>query len=51
MGILDVKSAVAEIEASTEMLERALKLSGSLLCSPAATFLYGVDAGFAMKVK
>ena len=28
MGILDVKSAVAEIEATTDMLERALKLSG-----------------------
>ena len=28
MGILDVKSAVAEIEASTDMLERVLKLSG-----------------------
>ena len=28
MGIMDVKSAVAEIEATTDMLERALKLSG-----------------------
>ena len=28
MGIMDVKSAVAEIEATKDMLERALKLSG-----------------------
>ena len=28
MGIMDVKSAVAEIGATTDMLERALKLSG-----------------------
>ena len=28
MGIMDVKSAGAEIEATIDMLERALKLSG-----------------------
>ena len=52
MGLIDRKAAVAEIEATTDMLEHALKLSGLITTLfQQRGFSLVVVGGFALKVK
>ena len=55
MGIMDVKSTVAEIEATTDMLERALKLSGLVTTMfqqrGSSLVVVGGSTGLATKMK
>ena len=55
MGIMDVKSAGAEIEATIDMLERALKLSGLVTTMSqqrgSSLVVVGGSTGLATKMK